>query len=147
MQRILTAKPDVRERLLGAWRLVSSDWRDEMGKVDSPLGDDAVGQLIYDGSGSVSAQLMRLNQPRFVDDDWRRADTAERAAAWLGYFCYFGTYTVDDAAGTVTHHVEGSSFPNLVGTDQLRHFTLAESHLSLTAQTPWGRVSLVWEKI
>ena len=137
----------MRERLLGAWRLASWDWRDEAGKVDSPLGDDAVGQLIYDGSGSVSAQLMRPSQPRFADDDWRRANTAERAAAWLGYFCYFGTYTVDEASGTVTHHVEGSWFPNLVGTDQLRHFTLAENRLSLTAETAWGRVTLVWEKI
>jgi hypothetical protein len=147
VRRVLKATPDVRERLLGAWRLESWDWRDEAGKVGSPLGDDPVGQLMYDGSGSVSAQLMRRNQPRFADDDWRRADTAERAAAWLGYFCYFGTYAVDEAAGTVTHHVEGSSFPNLVGTDQLRYFALAGNRLSLTAQTPWGRVTLVWEKI
>ncbi len=89
---------------------------------------------------------MRPNQPRFVDDDWRRAQLAERAAAWLGYFCYFGTYTVDEAAGTVTHRVAGSWFPNLVGTDQLRYVTLAENRLSLTAETPWGRVTLVWEK-
>ncbi len=138
----------MRERLLGAWRLASWDWIDEAGgKVDSPLGEDAIGQLIYDRSGAVSAQLMRPNQPRFVDDDWRRAQLAERAAAWLGYFCYFGTYTVDEAAGTVTHRVAGSWFPNLVGTDQLRYVTLAENRLSLTAETPWGRVTLVWERI
>ncbi len=137
----------MRERLLGAWRLASWDWSDEAGnKVDSPLGEEAIGQLIYDRSGAVSAQLMRPNQPRFVDDDWRRAHLAERAAAWLGYFCYFGTYTVDEAAGTVTHRVAGSWFPNLVGTDQLRYVTLAENRLSLTAETPWGRVTLVWER-
>ena len=115
--------------------------------MDSPLGEDAIGQLIYDGSGAVSAQLMRPNQPRFDDDDWRCAQLAERAAAWLGYFCYFGTYTVDERAGTVTHHVEGSWFPNLVGTDQLRYVALAGDRLSLTADTAWGRVTLVWEKI
>ena len=115
--------------------------------MDSPLGEDAIGQLIYDRSGAVSAQLMRRHQAPFVDDDWRRARPEERAAAWLGYFCYFGTFDVDEGASTVTHHVEGSWFPNLVGTDQLREFTLAENRLWLTAQTPWGRVTLVWEKI
>lgn len=137
----------VHERLLGAWRLASSDWEGDAGKVDSPLGDDAVGQLIYDRSGAVSAQLMRRNQPRFAHDDWRLATAAERAAAWIGYFCYFGTYALDETAATVTHHIEGSWFPNLVGTDQLRRFSFDRDRLSLTAETPWGRVTLVWEKI
>src|SRR5579863_4391605 len=138
---------NVHERLLGAWRLASSHWEDAAGTVDSPLGDDAVGQLIYDRSGAVSAQLMRRNQPRFADDDWRRATAGERAAAWIGYFCYFGTYTIDEAAATVSHRIEGSWFPNLVGTDQLRRFSFDRDRLSLTAETPWGRVTLIWEKI
>jgi hypothetical protein len=136
----------LRERLLGSWRLLSSDWHDEAGEVDSPLGDDPLGQLTYDDSGTVSAQLTRRNPLRFADDDWRCATADERAGAWSGYFAYFGTYNVDEEACAVIHHVEGSSFPNLVGTEQRRGCTIAGNRLTLAADTPWGRVTIVWEK-
>lgn len=135
-----------RERFLGTWRLVSWEWDDANGAVTSPLGEDPAGQLIYGASGTVSAQLMRRDQPRFQDDDWRKATDEEKAAAWSGYFAYFGSFTVDEGARTVTHHIEGSWFPNLVGTQQIRHYSFHEDRLSLEARTPWGRVSILWER-
>jgi hypothetical protein len=115
--------------------------------VSSPLGDDPVGLLLYDASGIVSAQLMRRNRHCFEDDDWLHATDAEKAAAWSGYFGYFGTYTIDESAGTITHHIEGSWFPNLVGTEQVRQYSLDGTRLTLHADTPWGHVSIVWEKV
>jgi YD repeat-containing protein len=50
------------ELLLGAWRLVSWEARDATGRITYPLGEDARGQLSYDGSGRMSAQLMRQHQ-------------------------------------------------------------------------------------
>ena len=38
------------------------------------------------------------------------------------FFAYYGTYTVDELAGTVTHHLEGAMHPTYVGTDQVRQF-------------------------
>ena len=125
---------------------MSWDWHDANGAVSSPLGDDPAGLLMYDAAGSVSAQLMRRNQPRFDDDDWRSATNVEKAAAWSGYFGYFGTYTVDEAAGTITHHIAGSWFPNLVGSEQVRRYSFDGDTLSLYAETPWGHVTIVWEK-
>jgi hypothetical protein len=139
-----TRRMELRERLLGSWRPVSWDWRDERGDVESPLGQNPIGLLMYDDAGTVSAQLMRPNQPSFVHDDWRQASDEEKASAWIGYFCYFGTFSVDEEAGIVTHHVEGSWFPNLVGTDQVRQCTLTGDRLSLSAETEWGRVTIVW---
>jgi hypothetical protein len=101
---------------------------------------------MYGESGAVSVQLMRPNQSTFVSDDWRLASDEEKASAWLGYFCYFGTFSVDEVAETVTHHVEGSWFPNLIGTDQSRRFAFDGSALSLTAESSLGRVTLVWER-
>lgn len=137
----------MRERLLGSWQVVSWEWHDAEGAVTSPLGEDPAGQLIYDSSGAMSAQLMRRDQPPFQDEDWRAATVEEKARAWSGYFGYFGTYTVDEEAGIVTHHVEGSAFPNLVGTEQVRSALLDGDRLSLVAETAWGRVSLTWERI
>ncbi|MBV9262676.1 MAG: lipocalin-like domain-containing protein [Candidatus Eremiobacteraeota bacterium] len=76
----------------------------------------------------------------------RSAKDKEKIAAWNGYFCYFGTYTVDEQEQTVTHHVAGSLFPNYVGTEQIRRCSIRGNRLSLTAEAPWGHVELVWEK-
>ena len=135
----------MRERLLGSWRLVSSEWRTAAGPVDSPFGNDPLGLLTYDAAGTVSAQLMRRNPSRFESDDLLRATPQEKAHSWSGYFGYFGTYSLSE--DVVTHHVEGSSFPNLVGTDQVRHCRLDGNRLTLDADTPWGSVRIVWEKI
>ena len=140
-----TRKIDPRAQLLGSWHLVSWNIRDGE-RVIYPLGPDAVGQLSYDAAGRVSAQLVRKRQPRFVMDDWQGATADEKSAAWSSYFGYFGTYTVDDEAHVVTHHVEGSWFPNLVGSDQARHYQFKHGRLVLDADTAWGRVNIIWEK-
>lgn len=136
----------VRDRLLGAWLLLSNQLIGEDGALGYPLGDDAVGQLVYDSGGRVSAQLMRAGQPRFGSDDLGEAGAEEMCAAWPGYFGYFGTFTVDTGAETITHHVEGSSFPNLVGTDQVRRYRFDDGRLVLDADTPGGHVRITWKK-
>ncbi|MGB7764292.1 MAG: lipocalin-like domain-containing protein, partial [Candidatus Acidiferrales bacterium] len=42
-------------------------------------------------------------------DDSREATAEERARAWLDYFGYFGSYSIDAEKNAVTHHVEGSA--------------------------------------
>jgi len=138
---------DTRQRLLGSWRLVSWQEYDAAGAMNYPLGPDAVGQLSYDEVGRMSAQLMRRDQPRFANEDWREAKPEEMAAAWRGYFGYFGTYSIDEKAHAVIHNIEGSWFPNLVRTDQLRHYRFDGERLVLDADTAWGRVRIVWDKI
>ena len=137
----------MREKLLGSWRLVSWEWQEAGRAVTSPLGEDPAGLLIYNPEGTMSAQLMRRDQPPFRDEDFRRATDEEKARAWSAYFGYFGTYTVDEKAGVVIHHVEGSGFPNLVGTEQVRSCSFDRDRLSLVAQTPWGQVTIVWARV
>ena len=132
--------------LLGSWSLVSWKVRDERGAESYPLGPDAVGQLMYDPAGRVSAQLARARQPKFADEDWQRASRDEKATAWSNYFGYFGTYTIDERAGAVKHHIIGSWFPNLVGGEQERYFRFDGDRLVLDADTPWGHVEIIWRK-
>jgi hypothetical protein len=49
----------VSQALVGAWRLVSSEFRLSSGEVIHPYGTDAVGLLIYSVDGLMSAQIMR----------------------------------------------------------------------------------------
>jgi hypothetical protein len=137
----------IRERLIGTWTLLSWDTRDRDGIVSYPLGPDAVGQLSYDDTGRMSAQLMRRNQQPFSSRDWRQATPEEKAQAWGNYFGYFGQYEVDEAASAVVHHIEGSWFANLVGASEVRHYRFEGERLILDADTEWGHVQIVWQKL
>jgi len=138
----------IRDKLLGAWKLITWEIPGSTGTVTYPLGPQAIGQIMYDATGRVSAQLVQPGQPRFVSDDWLQAQTEEKAAAWSGYFGYFGTFTIDVDAGAVIHHIEGSWFPNLIGTQQVRYYRFeGDDRLVLSADTAWGPVRIIWDRV
>jgi Lipocalin-like domain len=137
----------VRRQLLGSWRLISWEEHDASGRVHYPLGPKAVGQITYTADGRMSAQLMRPGSTRFASEDWRKATPQEKSTAWSDYFGYFGTFRIDLAQRAVVHQIEGSWFPNLVGTEQIRHFRFEGERLILDADTEWGKVHIVWQKI
>src|SRR5271166_1406168 len=122
---------ELRDKLLGSWRLVEAEGLED---------ESSTGLLIYDVSGTMSVHLMRADRPRFKSDDWREATPDEKSKAWSGYFGYFGSFAVDETANTVIHYVEGGSFPNWVGTQQLRRCSLEGNRLTLTADSPSGTV-------
>jgi hypothetical protein len=73
----------------------------------------------------------------------------ENKAILHGSLLLFGTYSLDEADGTLTLHMERSSFPNWNGTDQKRVIT------SLTAnELKWhnpaasvgGTTETVWKR-
>lgn len=147
LERQYSPLSPIQQRLLGSWRLLSWNIRDADGTLSYPLGEEAIGQLSYDASGRMSAQLVRPRQTQFAANDWRQASSEEKARAWSNYFGYFGTYGIDEEAGAVIHHIEGSWFPNLEGGDETRYFRFEGSRLLLEADTAWGHVGIVWEKI
>jgi hypothetical protein len=138
---------EIREKLLGAWSLVSWQSFSDDGSAQYPLGENAVGQLIYDATGRVSAQLVRAGQDRFGSDDWRKAEPDEMVAAWPGYFGTFGTFTIDAGNTAVTQHIEAGWFPNLAGTDQVRHYGFDGDELVLDADTAWDKVRIIWRRV
>ncbi|MEO8677955.1 MAG: lipocalin-like domain-containing protein [Vicinamibacterales bacterium] len=138
--------------LVGTWKLLSWEARSASGEATWPLGTNAVGVLTYDPYGHVSVQLMRPSRPPFASGDPFRGTPEEVKDASEGFLSYFGTYSVDEAAGRITHHVEGSSFPNYVGTDLQRTFTLTGDKLTLVSvsRTIGGQTGngiLTWERV
>jgi lipocalin-like protein len=59
------------------------------------------------------------------------------ARAWPAYF---GTFSVDAAERTVTHHVESDWFPNLADTEPIRHYTFDGDRLVLVPRPRHDRV-------
>jgi hypothetical protein len=138
------AAKTVAGRLAGAWELVSfeniaADGTRRPGAYDR-------GQISYDSSGRMSAQLMHSSNKA---EQSPQTDEA-RATAYRRYLGYYGPFVVDEANGTVTHIVEGSSNPSWVGSRQVRYYELTpdSQQLTLSVRNADGRVtgSLIWKR-
>lgn len=152
MRMVAKASNQFEPSLLGTWRLLSYEARDPQGRVQYPLGENVSGLLIYDGGGNMSAHVMKNDRTCFAAKDPARGTNAELHAAFEDYGSYFGTYTIDRARQTVTHHVRGAWYPNWIGHDQLRHFKFDGSRLLLsTPPLIWDGQSLehvlTWERV
>lgn len=146
-------------QLVGGWSLKSRVTTTADGKtlVDPGLSVLPKGVLIYDAYGHVVAQLSRPG--RTVDmlgDECRKAlevkGTDDTAQTILGYDAYFGTYTVDEKQGIVTHHLESALFPGDIGKSIVRHFTIAGNMLTIKFTTTLGdgtpiTRTLVWSRL
>ena len=120
--------------LVGAWRLVSFEFRKSDGSIIYPFGAEARGTIIYTETGRYSGQLMRKDRPRFAIPDQMMGTVEEIQATYKGSISYFGTYEVDLENKVINHFVEGSLFPNMEGSNQKRSFELAEGKLTLQTQ-------------
>jgi hypothetical protein len=148
-----------RAQLIGGWRLVSRQSRRTDGEpvTDPGLSTVPQGILIYDQSGHVAAQLSRRDRTvAMIGEECQiaatRKGTPDTAQTLLGYDAYFGTYTIDERSGTVTHHLEAALFPGDIGKDILRHFTIAGDRLIISFDTTTRegvRVTrtLTWERL
>ena len=100
-----TTKSEVAKRLCGVWRYVGARID---GKPRSGLGANPKGIIYYDSSGAMVVQVA----PDRERGKAGSAPTPEEAhAALADYVAYFGSYSVDERAGTVTHHRHGSVQP------------------------------------
>jgi len=134
------------DEFVGAWKLLSCARRTSTGEITYPMGEHPMGRLTYDAMGRMSAQLMRPDRAKFKADDAARSGSAEeKIAAYDGYTAYYGTYTVNEGAHTVTHHVEASLYPNWVGSDQVRKYEFSGDRLILRVVNTGAE--LVWERV
>jgi lipocalin-like protein len=133
----------VSQRIVGAWILTSRTVRraDGTSLADPVLGEKPLGRLYYDASGVMMLQMMRMDRATAIGRPANPRDAANQRAI-LGYDAYFGRYTIDERAGTITHHVEGSLFPEDLGKDWVRPFTLEGDTLTLTFTSPTDGVNI-----
>ena len=155
----IASSSSVRAQLIGSWRLVSRQSRRENGQVeiDSGLSTLPIGVLIYDRSGHVAAQLSRRDRTvaMFGEECPAAAatkGTPDTAQTVLGYDAYFGTYTINEKDGIVTHHLEAAIWPGDIGKDIDRHFTISGDRLTIIFKTTTREGvkvtrTLTWERM
>ena len=125
---------DRSDGLVGTWRMVSIDGHSTDGTITQHYGAEPLGLWFFDTNGYMSVQIVDPDHNLFESGDFLRPTPEEANRAITGYFGYFGTYTVDKAAGEVVFHVEGAAYPNYIGTDQQRYYSIDRD--TLTVRTP-----------
>ena len=92
--------------------------------------EGAGGFLIYTAEGYFSEQLMQPGRRAFASTDLRSGSMEEKAHAAETYVAYAGRYS--HGADWVTHHPAIHLFPNFVGVDQPRVYSIEGNVLTLT---------------
>ena len=120
----------LKQQLVGTWTFVSSTTKLPNG---SPAwGTTPKGLLIFTENGHFSSQIVRSDLPKFASKNRAQGTPEENKAVVQGSIGTFGTYTVYETKKTYTLKFEGSSFPNRVGAEQTRPFTIAGDELKVT---------------
>jgi Lipocalin-like domain len=111
------------KELLGSWIFVSAqDVKPDGSKVD-PWGPNAKGAAMFDANGRFTFMIMRSDLPKFASNNRAQATAEEGKAVAQGMIAFYGTYTINESDKTLTTRIEGSSYPNLVGSEQKRIIT------------------------
>ena len=137
------------KELVGAWTLVSITVNQGGQKKNEPFGPAPKGSLIFERNGQFSITVTRSDLPKFGSSSRVAGTPEENAAIVQGSIAYFGTYSVGVEDHLVTVHVEGSTFPNWVGTDQKRLFTIIGDELRYTnfnRSSGEGTALVVWKR-
>ena len=121
--------------LHGTWRYVDATMD---GKSTRPNGK---GMIYYASNGTLMCQVSPGNN---VAKAGAKATPDEALAALDGHIAYFGTFTIDEAAQTVTHHRQGSVQPGDTA-DLVRKFTIEGDKLKLNP--PGTNYVVHWERL
>ncbi|HVS64600.1 MAG TPA: lipocalin-like domain-containing protein [Thermoanaerobaculia bacterium] len=143
------AADDPAASFVGSWRLES--WTTAEGAARCGAEARPAGQIMYSLDGHMSAQLGCLEPAtaasgggeETADGEDEEELTVEEARRQMTrrHFSYYGRYTVDLDARTVTHHVLGSVSAGWVGEDRIRSYSFeTDDRLMLDA----GGAKLVW---
>jgi hypothetical protein len=126
------------QRLIGSWRYVHTTFD---GKRDPARGINPKGIIIYDTHGHMACHVA---PDRDVTRAGKEPTPDEAKAALTNHIAYFGTYSVDESARTVTHHRQGSVQPGDKG-DVVRGYEFVDDRLILR---PVGTTQeVVWQRI
>jgi hypothetical protein len=137
----------LKEQLVGTWIYVSSTTtRADGSKTENP---NLKAIVIYTSDGHFAFVSVRADLPKLANPDRALATAEEAKAVVAGSIAYFGTYSINEVDKVITPKVEGSTFANMIGTDQKRIITsLTADELKFTnPRTPSGEtLEIVWKR-
>jgi hypothetical protein len=146
--------PSLFDQFLGSWELVSYQLGLDTGGIVHPLGEDAVGLIVYTPQRRMAVNIMRPGRATWASPNPAAGTESEIAAAAAGYLAYGGSFAVAERSSVVEHHVDVSLFPNWIGDVQRRFVDITGDELvlespvitdaagvSVTARLRWRRIT------
>ena len=113
----------IKEQLVGTWLAVSWEQDVPNGPRFQRYGANPKGGYVFDSTGHFFSVYASPDLPKIASKNPSTPTPEEAKAIVSGAIGLSGTYTVDEASKTITLRVEGSSFPNQIGSDQKRVIT------------------------
>ena len=129
--------------IVGTWVLAGADKLLPNGTRVPDYGPNPHGLVVFTVDGYYSVQIYRAEQVKFSSGDKLKGTPEEYRNASLSSSVHFGRYTVDAAKGTITFHVDRSSFPNWDDSVQVRSYEIKGDELSWkVAPRPDGSIPI-----
>jgi Lipocalin-like domain len=137
----LAQQKTLKEQLVGAWTLVSTDVTAPNGTKRQDFGASPRGTLILDPSGRYALVQGRPDRPKFKTSGNARLDTpaAEFGEAARSFAANFGTWSINEADKTLIRKYEAALIPNVEGAETKVSVTLAGDELRLTGADGLGQ--------
>src|ERR1700726_509369 len=127
--------PNLGATIVGVWMLKSREDVDASGqiRIDPFFGRDPLGLLCF-GPKHFAAQFMKRDRSR-EENVPLPVQGKNNTLAVNGYDAYFGTYTVDEVAGTLTTRLQGSISAANVGNTYVRNVRVLDNELIIQLDT------------
>jgi Lipocalin-like domain len=144
----LAQQKSLKEQLLGTWTLVSSDQVRADGSKLKQFGANPKGINVFDANGRFFLMMASADNSQIASNG-RGKTNSEEDGLTVESIAYYGTYTVDEEVNVISLHLDASTFPNQIGTDQKRNVTFLtadELKYSSPAAISGVQVHQVWKR-
>jgi hypothetical protein len=140
----------LKEQLVGTWTLVSSDQVLPDGSKVKQFGANPKGINVFDSNGRFFLMIAGADNSKIASKDPSRKRNSEEVGGLMTEsIAYYGTYTVNEAERVAILHLEASTFPNQIGTDQkltITSLTADELKYNNPAAKSGVQVHQVWKR-
>jgi Lipocalin-like domain len=144
----IAQQKSLKEQLVGTWTLVSSDQVRPDGSKLKQFGDNPKGINVFDANGRFFVMVASADNLQ-IASNWRSQTKSEADGLIVESIAYYGTYTVNEEVSVISLHLDASTFPNQIGTDQKRtitSLTADELKYSSPAAISGVRVHQEWKR-
>lgn len=144
--------PDPRLQFVGNWELVGRERIAADGTIlplpeaPSPGAAGEVGYIMYDPAGYMGVVIMPPERPTYAST----TPSGEEAVETLGtYTSYFGTYSVNEADGFLTHHLQGNVRPPDSANNNQRFYEFIDDQLILMPPEDDSGIKrrIIWKRV
>src|SRR3984893_9744776 len=118
----LAQQKSLKEQLVGTWTLVSSDQALPDGRTLKQFGANPRGINVFDANGRFFLMVASADNSQIAFNGRSMANSREDGLT-VKSIAYYGTYTVDEEVNVISLHLDASTFPNQIGTDQKQTVT------------------------